>query len=254
MAKSKSASGLAALAEKLKDPKNRSLFAQLRDQWEALNERKNKASNNLRTHENEVKGAGFTVQQIKDALRLATPEGEAEFRQDIANMLSAAILIGHDLGEQLGLFYDEPVMSSTERAFEEGKTASIEGKALRTDYAPETPEYRAFEEGYHSVQDDRIRKGISRLDRAKGKTAARQAKEAAGKGGKKAGKGGKKAAPAAKPKGGKRGRPPKNAQRDAGPPPPAPKSAPTAGTPISRADVAAGGNVTHFQRKAASPQ
>lgn len=214
----------------LVDAAQKKLFIEMRNHWNGLNDRANSAGAKRRQYQNEAKAAGFSVLMFKDSLRMETPEGEAEFKAEIANRLLAAAYSDADIGDQLTLFLDHDRTPAVDRAYKEGQTRAMENKTLQCKYDPDTEQYRAFTEGYHAEQERQVKGGIKKLE------AKEPAKGANGKG-----KGAKVAAPAK----GKRGRPPKAAAPAKAPKDDAPPRRPTA-VPATRASVAAG--------KAANPQ
>lgn len=215
-------------AHNLIDPAQQKKFIEMRDHWKGLDDRANSAAAKRRQYQAEVKEAGFSVDMFKDSLWMATPEGEAEFKAEIANRLLAAAYSNADIGDQLSLFLDHNRTPAVDRAFREGQTAAMENKAASPKYDPDTDQYKAFMEGYHAEQERQVKKGIKKLEpdaKANGKA----------KGGK---KGAKVAAPAKAP--GKRGRPPKAAAAapKAAPKDDAPPRRPVA-APATRASLAA---------------
>lgn len=189
-------------ANTLVDPEAQKLFLVHRDKYALLKKKMDDASNALRTYTKTIKGDGFTVDQIKDAIWLATPEGEAEFKAEIAQRLLAAAYSGADIGDQLSLFLDDNRTPAVDRAYREGQKQAMENKRLETrKYAPDTEQYQAFCDGYHAEQERQIKAGIKKkedAEPAKGAKAAKKgAQEApAKKRGRPAGSG-KKASPAA---------------------------------------------------------
>jgi hypothetical protein len=108
--------------DNLVDPDQRKLFLVHRDQYAVLKEKVDKASNNLRTYIKTIKGDGFSMLQIKDAIWLSTPEGEAEFKAEMANRLLAAAYSDADIGDQLSLFLDHNRTPAVDRAYKEGQS------------------------------------------------------------------------------------------------------------------------------------
>lgn len=175
------------------DPKLKRTFIEMRDQWSSLNDRANSAAAKRRQYQKEIKESGYSMVQIKISLSLQTPEGEAEFKAEMANRLLAAAYSDADIGDQLSLFLDGDRTPAVDRAYKEGQTRAMQNKTLECSYAPETDQYAAFVEGYHEEQARQVKAGIGKLD-------AKAAKA------NKAPKSGKVAKPKGKP-----GRPPKKA-------------------------------------------
>lgn len=228
------------------NPEEKKLFLANLAEFEALVEKANRVRNLQQKFGKTVKAEGFKMSQFKLAVALKTPEGEAALKATIATDLRTAQYMGVDIGGQIGLFLEEPKVSATERAYAEGQTAAMENKAARPDdYSPETPEYKSYMEGYHSVSAERIKGGIGKLDAAKARANAGKPKGA------KKDKKAKPAKPAKAPKPAKKGGGGAKPKKPAAAPKPKADAGPPAA--ISRADVSGGGdNVTHFQRKKAA--
>lgn len=229
--------------DNLVDPDMRKLFLVHRDKYADLKEKVDKASNNLRTLVKTIKGDGFSLMQIKDAIQLSTPEGEAEFKAEMANRMLAAAYVGADIGEQLSLFLDHDRTPAVDRAWKEGQARAMENKTLECRYAPETEQYRAFAEGYHAEQERQVKKGIGKLD----------AKAGNGKGAKAAPKSanGAKAAKAGKVPG-KRGRPAGSGKAKDEAPPRRPSAAPATRASLAAAKAKGGEAESYFTK--AEPQ
>lgn len=224
----------------LVDPAAKKKFIEMRDHFEKLDEQAKKFAGKRRQYQQEIKLAGFSMGQIKDSLLLSTPEGEAEFKAEIANRLLAAAYSDADIGDQLSLFLDGNRTPAVDRAFKEGQTACMSNKAANPKYAPDTDQYRAYMDGFHAEQERMTKAGIKKLEKPAEKEKAAKPVKAA-----------KPAAKGAKP----RGRPPgkkaaapvaetrliKKADKDAAaaaraPKADAPPRRPTA-TPVTRATV-----------------
>ena len=177
----------------LVDPDLRNLFLVHRDKYALLKEKMDTASNNLRTYVKTIKGDGFSVMQIKDAIWMSTPEGEAEFKAEMANRMLAAAYVGADIGEQLSLFLDEPRVPATDRAYKEGQAAAMRNEAAVPKYDPSTPQYKFFMEGYHDEQGRQVKAGIGKLDAKEAKKNAKGSKTKTAKVAKPAGKRGRPA-------------------------------------------------------------
>jgi hypothetical protein len=230
----------------LVDPKLKKSFIECRDHWQSLNDRANSAAAKRRQYQKEIKESGFSMQQIKISLLLQTPEGEAEFKAEMANRLLAAAYSDADIGDQLSLFLDHDRTPAVDRAYKEGQSSAMKNEAAVPKYDPDTDQYRAFMEGYHAEQERQVKAGIGKLDTGKGgkgkgaKASAKGAKPA-GKRGRPAGSG-KKGANAEPPTGSERTLIPK-AEKDAkaaarNAKPSAPPRKPAA-VPVTRASLAA---------------
>lgn len=217
----------AAKNDNLVDPKLKKTFIEMRDHFSILNDRANGAAAKRRRYLKEVKEAGYSLQQIKISLLLQTPEGEAEFKAEMANRLLAAAYSDADIGDQLSLFLDGDRTPAADRAYKEGQTAAMKNKAMTCEYAPETDQYAGFVSGYQDEQARMVKSGIGKLD-AKSAAANKSGKSKPGKPAKAV-----KAAPAKAA--GKRGRPPGPAKAKPADNPPRRPSA----QPVTRASLAA---------------
>jgi hypothetical protein len=144
-----------------------------------------------------VKEAGYSLQQIKISLLLQTPEGEAEFKAEMANRMLAAAYSDAAIGEQLSLFLEGDRTPAVDRAYKEGQTMAMKNEAAVPPYDPSTEQHKAFMQGYHDEQERQVKAGIGKLETKSSKSG--------GKGAKSTAKGAKKAP-------GRRGRPPKAAK------------------------------------------
>lgn len=221
----------AAKTDNLVDPELRKLFLVHVDAYTKQKAKVDKASTDMRTLTNTIKGDGFSMMQIKDAIWLATPEGEAEFKAEIANRMLAAAYVGADIGEQLSLFLDHDRTPLIDRAYKEGQACAMENKAAVPKYDPSTEAYKFFMQGYHDEQGRQVKTGIGKLDAKAGNGKGASASPKSGKK-----KGAKAAAKGAKPAG-RRGRPP-GSGKGAAPKDDAPPRRPAA-APATRASVAA---------------
>ena len=165
------------------DAQTQALFLKDLEKHEALTQRLRKIQGELRAHGKVIKADGFTMRQIKLAMELRTPEGEATFKNLVANDLMAAQYIGADIGEQLSLFIDEPRVPIEDRAAKEGRADALAGKSAKPSYDPSTAAYRAYMEAWHEAQKEMTLKGIKPLeDKDSGKTLIPKAeKDAASK-------------------------------------------------------------------------
>lgn len=187
--------------DNLVDPKLKKTFIEMADYWKGLDDRAKSAAGKRRQYEGEIKSAGYSMMQVKIRHLLQTPEGEAEFKAEMANRLLAAAYSDADIGDQLSLFLDGDRTPAVDRAYKEGQTCAMKNEAAVPKYDPNTDQYNAYMQGYHDEQERQVKGGIGKLD-AKAAKANKVPK---------AGKPAKakpvKAAAPAKPAG-KRGRPP----------------------------------------------
>lgn len=168
-AKPKTAKAAKAVkATNLVDPKIRAVFLANKETYARIMKRMGQVQKDLRQFGKVVKQDGFTMRQIKLAVQLETPEGEAVFKAAVAGDLLAAAYTGADIGDQLPLFLDEVRKPAVDHAYSEGEKDAMTDKAARPSYHPSTPQYKSYLDGYHSVtaknNESRIKNGIKPLD------------------------------------------------------------------------------------------
>ena len=173
--------GKVAKTHNLVDADLKRTFIQMRDHFKTLDDRANSAAAKRRQFQKEIKEYGYTVQQIKISLQLQTPEGEAEFKSDMADRMLAAAYSDAAIGEQLSLFLDAPRPAAIERAYKEGLAAAGKNARLDPKYDPDTEEYRAYSKGYHTEQERQVKDGIVKLEKNSGKGKPGRPARAAGK-------------------------------------------------------------------------
>jgi hypothetical protein len=160
----------------LVDPEKAEAFRHDVEQWQALNAKAESAKDKLKAFEKgALKNDGFSVKMVKDAVLLATPEGQAQFRAEMAARLTTAAFLNMKIGEQLPLFLDGGSALSGDpekRAYDEGQSASMANQPMKPPYDPDTKEYAAFAKGYHTHQEKLALGGISKMEKAKGATVA----------------------------------------------------------------------------------
>lgn len=141
------------------DPEKWALFLKNKDDYAKATEKKKKAVAAVRNIAQTIKADGFSLRQIKLAIQLESPEGEAKFRSLIANDLLAAQYAGAQIGSQLQLFlWDVDRTPSVDQAFDEGLRDAMANKAAKPAYDPSTPMYSRYLDGFHSYSADIIKK------------------------------------------------------------------------------------------------
>jgi hypothetical protein len=95
------------------------------------------------------------IDVIRQLIALSTPEGEFEERARLRREADALRWSGIPLGTQLDFILSAPdIALGIERAYGEGQKASAENQPAKCDYAPETPEYRSYMDGYAAHQTE----------------------------------------------------------------------------------------------------
>lgn len=149
------------------DPEKRAIFLSDKDKYAKAIERQKRATADVRNAAKTIKADGFTLRQVKLAIQLETPEGEAEFRSLIANDLLAAQYQGAQIGSQLQLFLeDKDRTPSADMAYDEGVRDSAQNKPAKPGYAPDTAQSMRYMEGFHDETARRTKAGIKPLDDA----------------------------------------------------------------------------------------
>lgn len=137
----------------------RALFLQDVAKYERALEVKKAADADLRNVGKVIKSDGFTLEQVKVAVAVKTPEGDAKERAKIRQALQAAVWAGVPLGTQLGMFDEPDRTPAVDRAYDEGKIAGMEGRTRRPPYAPELAQYERWMEGFYAGQESLIKEG-----------------------------------------------------------------------------------------------
>lgn len=108
-----------------------------------------------------LKGDGFKVKHMDIADALGNPKGEKRTSEEVQDRLKVAKWIGHPMGNQLDLFGQPDRTPSVDRAFDEGKQASMENKPCKPPYAPELPQYKTWMAGY-AMDQERLQGTVGR--------------------------------------------------------------------------------------------
>jgi hypothetical protein len=137
---------------KLTGDEERALFLRDKDAFKIAQGKLDAATADVRNVRKRIKADGFTVVQVKAAIALETPEGEERIRAEIQERLQAAMWVGVPWGAQLDLFEQPDRTPSVDRAYDEGKMASMSNQRAQPGYAPETEAYRSYMAGYHDHQ------------------------------------------------------------------------------------------------------
>jgi hypothetical protein len=116
----------------------------------------------LRNLYKKAKGDGFEKADFDLAQAIDTAEKEAKLKARIARQLTIAKYCGKSLGAQLDLFQQPDRTPSSEIAYDEGKIASMKNQVADPGYDPSTEQYREYMRGYHDVQGEQIKGGITK--------------------------------------------------------------------------------------------
>lgn len=147
------------------DPEKRALFLKDKADYAKAIERANKATAAVRLIGKTIKADGFSMRQIRLAIQLESPEGEAEFRSLIANDLLAAQYAGAQIGSQLQLFLeDKDRTPSADMAADEGTRDAMQNKPAKPGYDPSTPQHASYMAAYGDEQGRQVKGGIKPLN------------------------------------------------------------------------------------------
>jgi ribosome modulation factor len=97
-----------------------------------------------------LKADGFTVKQMQIADSLLTVKGEEKITNEVQDRLQVALWVGHPMGRQLEMFQDPDRTPAVDRAFEDGKTAGLEGRVRKPPYSPELPQHEQWMQGWYA--------------------------------------------------------------------------------------------------------
>lgn len=137
----------------------RALFLQDVAKYERALEVKKAADADLRNVGKVIKSDGFTLEQVKVAVAVKTPEGDAKERTKIRQALQAAVWAGVPLGTQLGMFDDPDRTPAVDRAYDEGKQAGMQGLTRRPPYSPELEQHDKWLTGWTDGQRAAVDQG-----------------------------------------------------------------------------------------------
>lgn len=139
----------------LTDEQTQALFYQHRDAYSAALKRKKDADTGLK---NVCKAAISelgkpVIGDIKLAIELATPEGEAAVKERFEAQARVLRWLGLPFGTQGALFPDgEDLTPSVDRARAEGKRNGLAGEPCEPPHAPSVPQFNAWIDGWHEGQ------------------------------------------------------------------------------------------------------
>lgn len=89
------------------------------------------------------------VKLIKDMILVSTPEGEEELRERAERARQAARYMAAELGHQFSFLDKGEVLSSTDRAYEEGRRDGANEAPMAPDYPPGSEEFQQYATGWH---------------------------------------------------------------------------------------------------------
>lgn len=107
------------------------------------------AGSELKRVGKEIKSEGGSVAKCKRTIELRTPEGEAAFKAEMAELAEIAAWSG--VGVQLDLLANDREPAD-DRAFGEGKRAGMAGESAKAPYDPSTSQSKRWLDGHADGQ------------------------------------------------------------------------------------------------------
>jgi hypothetical protein len=104
------------------------------------------AQADLKNTARRIKAEGDSVAKVQITIALRTPEGEAAFKARIQDEMEVAAWNG--VGVQTELFGDADLTPASDRAFDAGKRAGMQGEPRKPPHDPSTEQYRRWMDGY----------------------------------------------------------------------------------------------------------
>lgn len=144
------------------DLEAKALFLRALPKIADLKAKLNTANANLRNAYKTAKADGFLKKDFDVAFEIQGAEGEKAKKAAIARELTIARWLGCDLGAQLDLFLEDARVPITDRAYDEGQSASMQNQKAAPSYDPNTEAYRSYMAGFHEHQAT-LAKGIKPL-------------------------------------------------------------------------------------------
>ena len=135
----------------LTDDQQRALLLQGIQKIEVIEKRKAQTVAELRNERKKLIADGFTSKQIDFCLRLRDQDPK-EAAAEFAGAIQVAHWLAHPIGRQMGLFEDVDRTPGVERAYEEGKTAGMEGASRSPPYDASTQQGQQWLRGHADGQ------------------------------------------------------------------------------------------------------
>lgn len=154
----------------------RELFLTNRTAWNEWKAKRAVVDKLERDVKSTLKADGYTVKQFEIADQLLTIKGEAKVSGEVKDRLKVARWIGHPMGAQYDLFAQPDRTPSVDRAFDNGKQASMENQPCKPPHDPSTPQYASWMAGYQQHQAT-LAGGFRKPDAAEPAAAAQPAGE-----------------------------------------------------------------------------
>jgi hypothetical protein len=145
----------------LTDDEVRALFLSNRGEYVAAKAKLDAAKKVVDDAVTQAKSDGFTKKELDLSIQLSDLKGEKKVIADVETRLRVARWIGHKMGAQMDLFAEPDRTPSVDKAFDEGKVASMSGKPRKPPYAPGLPQEASWYAGFDKDQE-RLQASVGR--------------------------------------------------------------------------------------------
>jgi hypothetical protein len=147
--------------QNLSPDEQRALFLHNRKEYIAAKAKEAAAKKIVDDIVTQAKSDGFTKKELDLSIELADLKKEKKVIADVETRLRVARWIGHKMGNQMDLFAEPDRTPAVDRAFDEGKQASMENQPRKSPYAPGLPQEAQWFDGYDKDQE-RLQGGVGR--------------------------------------------------------------------------------------------
>ena len=130
----------------------RESFLQHRSAWNGATAKVKAAKKIMDDVVASAKADGVTKKELQMADTLMGLGGEGVIKAEVTTRLRIARYLGLAIGNQMDLFAEPDRTPAVDRAFDEGKQASMENQTRKPPYDPSTPQYAKWLEGYADHQ------------------------------------------------------------------------------------------------------
>jgi hypothetical protein len=144
-----------ATSNEMSEADKKTRFFNLCAQWEAARA----AVKIIEENAKDVLGK-HVLRDFRTHIQAQTPEGEAKIKAKVDGILRILRWNAKALGTQANFLDDDDRTPAVDRAEAEGERDGLAGTPCKTDYAPDTEQYRRYMTGYHAGQAVMIKAGI----------------------------------------------------------------------------------------------
>lgn len=119
-------------AEKLSDDERYALFQKAVPRYEGALANKKKYDAEFKEECKRIIALGVSIESVKFAIKIKTPEGQALAKADLEMQLNVARWMNADIGHQFTLFRDDGEEGTEENAsYKAGKEAGVQGESAK---------------------------------------------------------------------------------------------------------------------------